>query len=69
MFFAKTLLVLAAVSTTVLGHAGVSPPLGVTGAITRATVCYFSLLLTHILMIIFYRSNGPAPPSLAATLH
>jgi len=36
MFFAKTLFVLAAVSTSVLGHAAVSPALGVTGKVARA---------------------------------
>lgn len=38
MFFAKTLLVLAALSTSVLGHAGVTPALGVSGKIARANV-------------------------------
>ena len=38
MFFAKTLVVLAALSTSVLGHAGVTPALGVSGKITRNAV-------------------------------
>ncbi|QRW05836.1 hypothetical protein RhiLY_04835 [Ceratobasidium sp. AG-Ba] len=38
MYFAKTLLVLSTLSVSVLGHAGVSPPLGGGGKITRNQV-------------------------------
>lgn len=38
MFFAKTLLVLAAISTTALGHALVAPVLGVAGTAGRGNV-------------------------------
>ncbi|KAG8735458.1 hypothetical protein FRC12_018062, partial [Ceratobasidium sp. 428] len=38
MYFAKTLFVLAALSTSVFGHAGITPGLGVRGKITRNQV-------------------------------
>ncbi|KAG8745464.1 hypothetical protein FRC10_008007 [Ceratobasidium sp. 414] len=38
MYFAKTLLVLAALSASALGHCGVTPALGVKGKITRNQV-------------------------------
>jgi hypothetical protein len=45
MYFVKTLLVIAAVSTSVLGHAAVSPALGVAGKVARKNVCAFLIYL------------------------